>query len=161
VVLGIAYKVSKEVEMESLPWFWIWLVLAAALCIGEMFTLSFFLLPFAIGAAVSAIAHILGADLLVQWILFVAVSVLALIALRPVVKRITKNVDGRTGAERLIGSVGEVIEGDAPQGLVRIRVEREEWNASVEDGSQLAIGTPVVVHKIDGTRLIVSERKGF
>ena len=147
--------------MESLPWFWIWLILAALLCIGEMLTLSFFLLPFAVGAAVSAIASILGGDVLVQWILFIVVSIVSLVAMRPLVKRITKPVDGRTGVERLIGAVGEVIEGEAPQGLIRIRVEREEWNASTTDGSRPGPGSNVIVNGIDGTRLIVSERKAW
>ena len=141
--------------MEALPWFWVWIALAAILFIGEMFTLSFFLLPFAIGAAVAAIANVFGADLVVQWVLFILVSLVALIALRPVANRISNPVNVPSGAERLIGSVGEVIEGKAPEGLVRIRVEREEWNASVEDGGAVAIGSKVKVTAIEGTRLEV------
>ena len=142
--------------MEALPWFWIWVLLAAVLCIGEMFTLSFFLLPFAVGAAVTAIANVLGANVIVQWVIFVVVSVVALVALRPVARRITKPTNIRSGVERLIGSVGEVIEGQAPEGLIRIRVEREEWNASFEDGCRPDIGSKVKVIGVDGTRLIVT-----
>ena len=141
--------------MEALPWFWIWVLLAAILCIGEMFTLSFFLLPFAVGAIVTAIACVFGANIVVQWVLFIVVSVVALIALRPVARRITKPNTIRSGAERLVGSIGDVIEGQAPEGLIRIRVEREEWNASVEDCSQPSLGSKVKVIAIDGTRLIV------
>ncbi|MCL2757113.1 MAG: NfeD family protein [Coriobacteriia bacterium] len=147
--------------MDALPWFWIWVVLAALLCIGEMISLSFFMLPFAIGAAAAAILYAFGVDLLIQWIVFVLVSVAALVALRPVANRITRNTGVKSGVERLIGSIGEVIEGNPPEGLIRIRVEREEWNASVEGGAtaraRLSIGANVEVLAIDGTRLVVRE----
>jgi len=145
--------------MEALPWFWIWVVLAAALFIGEMVTVSFFMLPFAAGAVAAAIANSFGADLVIQWVLFVGVSVIALFALRPVAKRITKPVDARSGAERLLGAAGEVIDGKAPDGLIRVRVDREEWNAEVEGGGQPAVGSPIEVTAIEGTRLRVKEIK--
>ncbi|MCL1798890.1 MAG: NfeD family protein [Eggerthellaceae bacterium] len=146
--------------MEALPWFWIWVVLAAALCVGEMLTASFFLLPFAVGAGVAAITYALGGGLVAQWLLFIAVSLVALIALRPLANRISKNSGVKSGVERLIGSVGEVIDGQAPGGLVRIRVEREEWNAGTESGALPVIGSLVEVVAIEGTRLIVKEKQG-
>ena len=147
--------------MDALPWFWIWILLAALLFIGEMFSLSFFMLPFGVGAVVSAIANAFSADIVVQWVLFVVISIAALFALRPVANHLTKRSDVKSGVERLIGCVGEVIEGNAPEGLIRIRVEREEWNASLESGgsggSRLSIGSSVEVTGIEGTRLIVKE----
>ncbi|MCL2024256.1 MAG: NfeD family protein [Coriobacteriia bacterium] len=142
--------------MDAVPWFWIWVVLAAALCIVEMLTLGFFLLPFAIGAAVAAIANFFGANLAIQWMLFVAVSVLMLVILRRFANRVTKTTNVASGVERLIGRTGEVIASHAPEGLFRVRVEREEWNASIESGEQPAIGAKVKVISVDGTRLIVT-----
>ncbi len=91
--------------------------------------------------------------------------VVALIALRPVARRVTrKSLDTKTGVDRLVGAVGEVIEGHAPAGLIRVRVEREEWNAvledSREDASLLAIGSRIKVVAIDGTRLVVNLYEG-
>ncbi|MCL1891514.1 MAG: NfeD family protein [Coriobacteriia bacterium] len=141
--------------MEALPWFWIWVILAALLCVGEMLTASFFLLPFGVGAIVAALAAVLGVPLFAQWLIFIVVSVIALFALRPLARRITKNTGVRSGAERLVGLVGEVIDGEAPGGLIRVRVDREEWNANVVDGSKPAVGAPMQVVAIDGTRLVV------
>ena len=142
--------------MGAINWFWIWVVLAAVLCVGEMLSLSFFMLPFAVGALFAAIANAFKADLIIQWVVFIVVSVIALIALRPVARRITRrSANVKSGAERLVDSVGEVIEGRAPDGLVRVRVERDEWNASVEGGGHLAVGTRIQVIGIDGTRLII------
>jgi membrane protein implicated in regulation of membrane protease activity len=146
--------------MDALPWFWIWVVLAAVLCVGEMFTLSFFLLPFAIGAVIAAVANLVGADLLWQWAIFVVASVIALAALRPVANRVTRETGMRTGSDRLVGVVGEVIEGSPPNGMLRVRADREEWNAQLEGASPEPsqapdVGAAVEVVAIEGTRLIV------
>ncbi|MDR2492833.1 MAG: NfeD family protein [Coriobacteriales bacterium] len=141
--------------METLPWFWIWVVLAALLCIGEMLTTSFYLLPFAIGAGVAAIANVATGNLVLQWVLFVVVSVIALIAMRPLANRITRATKERSGVERLIGMGGEIVAEKAPAGLQRVRVEREVWNAAVRGGVLLAPGTHVTVVEIGGTYLVV------
>jgi len=141
--------------MEALPWFWIWVVLAAGLCIGEMLTASFFMLPFAVGAGVAAIACVLGSPLWLQFLLFLVVSIVALAALRPVAKRVTRSNVEKAGADRLLGRAGTVIAGEPHAGGFRVLVDRDEWNANTEDGTVLGVGTQVQVLAIDGTRLIV------
>ena len=38
-----------------MPWIWFWVILAAVLVVGEIFTAGFFLLPFGVGAMVAAL----------------------------------------------------------------------------------------------------------
>ena len=97
--------------METIPWFWVWVVLAAALSVGEMLTTSFFMLPFALGAAVAALIEAFGGDLVWQWVVFTVVSVVALILFRPLARRITPTTTQKSGVDRLIGMSGKVIEG--------------------------------------------------
>jgi membrane protein implicated in regulation of membrane protease activity len=148
--------------METLPWFWIWIVLAAALCIGEMLMASFFMLPFAVGAGIAAIANVLGADLLVQWIIFVAVSILALFLLRPLALKVTRNTTEKTGVDRLVGTLGTVVDGNAPAGFARAVVGGEEWNvcvaasaATADAPDPLKPGASVRVLEVDGAHLVV------
>jgi len=142
--------------MESLPWFWIWLIAAALLYVGEMLTTTFFLLPFGLGATVAVIADLLGASLWLQWVLFVIVSVLALIFVRPLFKRMTSRADKvKAGVDRLIGMTGTIIQGNAPSGENRARIAREVWNVSTETGEQLPVDTQVRVLRVDGVHLIV------
>jgi membrane protein implicated in regulation of membrane protease activity len=144
--------------MPEFMWFWIWLVLAAALYVGEMLTATLFLLPFGIGATVALVANLLGADLWLQWVLFIVVSVIALIALRPVARRLTATAEQtKSGVDRLIGTTGHIIEGSAPSGEMRARVEREVWNVATETGGHLPVDTPVTVLRVDGVHLIVEE----
>jgi len=140
-------------------WFWVWVVLAAALYIGEMLTASFFLLPFAIGATVSAIATALGAPEWAQWILFVVVSIIALVLLRPVAKRVTASRPEKSGVDRLVGMTGRVIEGTTTSGGSRARVDREIWNVATDGDERLEEGSAIRVLRVDGTHLIVKSKK--
>jgi len=70
-------------------WFWIWLLLAAMLLIGEIFTAGFFMLPFGIGAAVAALLAFLGVALVWQWLAFIGVSAACFIFLKNFANRIT------------------------------------------------------------------------
>ncbi|MCL1847214.1 MAG: NfeD family protein [Coriobacteriia bacterium] len=142
--------------MSGLPWVWIWLVLAALLYVGEMLTATFFLLPFGLGATFALIGAFFGAPLWLQWLLFVVVSVFGLIFLRPFFKRLTSKAEKtKAGVDRLIGMTGTVVEGNAPSGANRARIDRELWNVSTEQAEQLPIDTRVRVLRVEGTYLIV------
>jgi membrane protein implicated in regulation of membrane protease activity len=144
--------------MPSFVWFWIWIILAAALYVGEMLTATLYLLPFGIGATTALIVNFLGVDLWLQWVVFVAVSIIALIALRPIAKRLTAKAEqGKSGVDRLIGMTGRIIEGNAPSGENRARVDREVWNVATESGEHLSVDTPVKVLRVDGVHLVVEE----
>ena len=142
--------------MSGLPWVWIWLVLAALLYVGEMLTATFFLLPFGLGATVALIAAFFGAPLWFQWLLFVVVAVLGLVFLRPFFKRLTSKAEKtKAGVDRLIGMTGLIVEGNAPSGANRARIDRELWNVSTERGEQLPLNTSIRVLRVEGTYLIV------
>ncbi len=60
--------------MDQLVWI-AWLVLGIALIIAEVFTLGFVLLWFGIGAVAAALAGMLGAPFVIQFVIFAVVSV--------------------------------------------------------------------------------------
>jgi membrane protein implicated in regulation of membrane protease activity len=144
--------------MDADIWRWIWLVAATTFAVGEiMLAGSFFLLPFAAGAALASVLTFLGAPVAVGWAAFVIGSGASFAALRPIVRRFDKDepVDG-IGARRLIGQSGVVLEaipGGGELGL--IRVNREQWRAEAADERAIPVGVPVRVVEIRGTRAIV------
>ena len=144
--------------MEAIPWFWVWIILAALLFIGEMLSLSFFMLPFAVGAVLAAIFNVLEFDLVWQIIVFIVTSIVSLIALRPLARRLTRGgSDAKVGAERLVGMQGVVVEGQSQAGGFRVLVDREPWNASADDNAQLEIGTDIEVLAVNSNSLIVKK----
>ena len=144
--------------MPAEIWFWVWLILAALLFVGEMLTTTLFLLPFAIGASIALFANLLGAELWLQWLLFVVVSIVTLVALRPLARRLTAKGGGqKSGVDRLIGKTGVIIAENVPSGESRARVGREIWNVASDSGAELAAGANVKVLRVEGTHLIVEE----
>jgi membrane protein implicated in regulation of membrane protease activity len=140
-------------------WRWVWLIATAVFAIGEMASPgSFFLAPFALGAFVASILAFAGVSVGVEWVVFLAVSIATLAALRPVARRLDRNaLDRGVGARRLVGSRATVLEdipGDAELGMVR--VDREKWRAQSTDGARIPAGTVVRVAEVQGTRVIVA-----
>jgi membrane protein implicated in regulation of membrane protease activity len=138
----------------------LWLIVAAAFGIGEMLTTSFFLAPFALGAALAAAVDALGAGASVTWIVFVVVSVLTLGIARPIARahrRMPPQI--RTGTAALIGKhaiVLERIEND--QGVGCVRIDGEVWTArALDDDEVIERGTRVEVVEIKGATALVSE----
>ncbi len=139
-------------------WRWIWLVAAVGFALGEMATPgSFFLAPFAIGAAVAAVLAFADVSVFVEWTAFVAVSVACLMALRPLARRLDR--EGLTegiGSRRLIGRRGTVLQTIPPGDLGTVRIDREEWRAVGPDGVELGVGTSVVITEVEGTKVVVT-----
>lgn len=61
----------------------LWAIVAALMFTGELLTVSFFLLFFAVGALVSLLMALVGLSLTAQIVGFIAASVLSMIVLRP------------------------------------------------------------------------------
>ena len=140
-------------------WRWIWLAVGVAGLAGEILTAgTFFLLPFGIGAAAACIAAFAGAELGLQWLLFVVVTAAATAVVRPIAKRLDASTTTEgIGARRLIGQSALVLS-DIPAGLDEtglVRVGREEWRAQSDTGTPVAAGERLTVVDVIGTRLIV------
>ncbi|HET8930837.1 MAG TPA: NfeD family protein [Acidimicrobiales bacterium] len=146
---------------EPHTWQWIWLVAMVVFGLGEMAAAgSFFLAPFALGAAVAAILAFLNVPLGIEWAAFLVVSVVSFLAMRPLARRLDReNRSAGIGANRLLGQAAQVTEaignGHMP-GMVLLGGEK--WRAESADGQEIAADTPVVVTDVRGTRVVVEPR---
>ncbi len=138
-------------------WRWIWLAATAVFTAGEMAVAgSFFLAPFAVGAALATVLAFVDAPLVAQWAAFVFASGAAFAAFRPLARRLDESGPHHTvGSTRLVSRNGIVLEDIPDHGVGLIRVDREEWRAESENGHAIAEGTHVVIREVRGTRLIV------
>ena len=140
-------------------WVW-WLIAAGVFGIGEMLTTSFFLAPFALGAGLAAVADLAGAPEVASWIVFVAVSLLTLLVVRPIARSHMKVPPQiRTGAAALIGKQAIVLERIAnDEGVGCVKIDGEVWTArSYDDDQEIERGKRVHVIEIRGATALVSE----
>ena len=111
---------------------------------------------FAIGSLAALISYILGADIWVQWLIFVAVSAIVVAATRPLVKKYARPKIQPTNADRCIGQTAVVTEDiDNIAGKGAVKLNGIEWSARSESGENIKALETVTIIKIDGVKLIV------
>jgi membrane protein implicated in regulation of membrane protease activity len=139
------------------PWV-IWIVAACVLAVGEIATVSFFLGPFAAGAVVAAIVALAGGGWVASTIVFLVISVLVLLFVRPVARRhLRQGPRLRTGAAALVGRNAIVLETIAnDEGTGSARIDGEVWTArAFDDDRVIAAGERVHVIEIRGATALV------
>lgn len=139
----------------------IWLGILIVLIIIEIITLGLSTIWFAGGAIVSFIAALLGADVVIQVILFLVVSIILLLFTRPVAVKYLNHNRTRTNIDSLIGKQAVVIEEiENLKGLGKVQVNGLEWTARTsEDYQNIEKDSIVNIVRVDGVKLIV-ERRG-
>src|SRR4051794_37434171 len=135
-----------------------WTVAACLLAAGEIATTGFFLAPFAVGAAIAAVADAAGVDPVVSALLFLASSVLLLAFVRPIARRhMHMPVQIRTGTAALVGRNAMVLERIAnAEGVGCAKIEGEVWTARAYDEDRvIEPGERVQVIEIRGATALV------
>ena len=132
----------------------IWLALLIVFAITEGVTVALVSIWFMGGALAALIAALCGAELWVQVVLFFAVSILLLLCLRPLSKRLIKQKKVATNADSNIGKEAVVTERiDNLQGSGAVRISGVEWSARSADGSEIEKGAVVRVLRIEGVKV--------
>lgn len=140
-------------------WLIIWLSIASILVIIEIATLGLTTIWFAGGALVAALATHLGANWLVQIIVFAVVSLVLLVFTRPIAQKHLFKNNEKTNVDSLVGASANVIEtinNKKQEG--RIMLNGLEWSARSKDDKLIEEGTEVLVESIQGVKAIVSKK---
>ena len=137
----------------------IWAGLVVVFVVAEIATAgALFSLPFAIGAAGAGIAALAGGPVWLQACLFLIVSAVSLAGLRPLARRLDMRAPRlESGSGRWVGRQGVVVEAipSGPGQTGMIRLDREVWRAESSLDIPIAVGSTVLVTRMDGVRLVV------
>ena len=137
----------------------IWLVVAVIMAVVEAFTVQLVSVWFAVGAAAGCITAIFTDNVSIQLIVFVAVSLVAMLITRPLVKRIKVKKAEATNSDKYIGKTAVVIEAiDNAAAKGQVKVGSTTWSARSVDGKQIEAGASVTVVAIEGVKLMVTEQ---
>ena len=138
----------------------IWLIVAVVFAVAEVLNLSFYLAPFAIGAAGAAIVELAGGGAAVAWPVFAVLTALSFTVVRPIVRRhISMPPQLRTGTAALVGTTAVVLERiDNDAGVGCVRLNGEVWTArAYDEDTTFEPGARVHVMEIRGATALVSE----
>ena len=107
------------------------------------------------------IVSILGGQIWLQVVVFFLVSIAALFATRPLVRKFSTARATATNADRVLGSVGrvtETIDNTIPTG--EVYVDGKRWSARSETGAIIKPDTLVRITRMEGVRLFVEKKEG-
>ncbi|MDO5134566.1 MAG: NfeD family protein [Eubacteriales bacterium] len=138
-----------------------WLVIAAVLLVIEAVTVGLTTIWFAGGAVIAALAAYLGANLILELVLFLGVSVILLVFTRPLAVRYMNRGIQKTNVDSLIGKKAVVIQEIDNLGQTgQVRINDIEWMArTLEDDVRIPANAIVTILEVRGVKLIVKEKK--
>lgn len=135
-----------------------WIIILLACLVIEAITVGLTTIWFAAGALAALIAELCGAGLLAQIMLFIVVSVILLVAVRPFTLKYMNPKRIRTNYEEAIGKKARVtakIDNFAGTGTADLN--GQEWTArSEKDEITFEAGSRVKVVAVKGVKLIVA-----
>jgi membrane protein implicated in regulation of membrane protease activity len=138
----------------------LWLIAAVVFAVAEVVNLSFFLFPFAIGAALAAVVELAGLGTPIALVVFAVFTALSFGVLRPIARRhLSTPPQIRTGTAALVGKSATVLERIAnDEGVGCVRLDGEVWTARAYDEDRVfEPGTRVHVMEIRGATALVAE----
>ena len=139
----------------------VWVVLMIGFLVVEGIAPGLVSIWFALGALAALISALLGAQVWLQAVWFVVVSLLALVITRPLAKKYVNSRTQATNADMLIGQeciVTETI--DNVRGTGAVTVGGKLWTARMaEPDGRAEAGKVLTVLRIEGVKLIVEEKQ--
>ena len=138
---------------------YVWLIVFIVLTAIEMATFQLVTIWFAVGAVAAFITSLFSTSLEIQLIVFLAVSMLLLILVRPIAGRFLQTKTVKTNVDSLIGDYATVTARIHNQeGFGKAVICGQEWTAAAEkDDEIIEAGSRVVVTGIRGVKLIVAK----
>ena len=134
-----------------------WLIAMVLFGVLEAVTVGLTSIWFALGALGALAAAAASAPVIVQIVVFLGVSFLTLLLVRPLAQRFVNDRKVATNADRVIGREAVVTEDiDNIQGKGRVSISGAVWTARTEDDRPIPAGSKVQVLRIEGVKVIVA-----
>lgn len=135
---------------------YVWIAAFALFMIVEAATVSLVTIWFAIGSLAGLVLAAFGAQVWVQILSMLVVSLAVLVLARPIIRKRVNIRKTPTNADRVIGMVCPVTEDiDNVLETGAVTVDGKVWTARSADGQRLLRGTLVRPVAIEGVKLIV------
>lgn len=132
-----------------------WICAVVAFLIIEAVTYQMVSIWFVAGAVGGLVAALFNASFGVQMTIFIAVSAILLVALRPIALRTNKS-EYKTNAEAAIGKTAIVTEQiDNAKCTGAVKLGGMVWTARSDKNNIAEVGKTVTVKRIEGVKLIV------
>ena len=160
VLLVLCTTMMMKGESDQLVMKLIWTGLLIVFTIGEGVTVGLTAIWFAAGSLAALICALLGGPLWLQIVLFIVISALCLLAIRPLAHKYFNSKVEPTNADRILGTEAVVTEAiNNLQATGAVRIGGITWSARSESDTLIPTGTLVRVLRIEGVKVYVEKVK--
>ncbi len=136
-----------------------WAVAIIVFGIAEAVTAQLVSIWFVAGSIAALIAGLCNAPIIVQVVLFLAVTIIALVITRPLVKKYITPKKEATNADKVIGQIGVVTEEiNNINATGQVKVDGKIWTARSLENKIIPNGDEVIIDRIEGVKLIVTNK---
>lgn len=137
----------------------LWIILLIVFVLGELATIGLTSIWFAAGALAALITAMAGASPIVQFFVFLAVSILLLAATRPWAHKYVNAKMQRTNADSLVGEIIRISERVSNMDQTGMAVVHgQEWTVRTRNDSEIIEpGEEAKILAISGVKLIVEK----
>lgn len=138
----------------------IWLTIIVVCGILEAFTMNIVTAWFVVGGIAAVIANMTGGSSWVQSILFVTVSVLCIVLLRPLAIKIMINKNPEKFNKDALINKEAIVTTTIPSGnnTGEIKLDGKFWRANSVNKEEISVDTEVIVISINGVTLTVKAK---
>jgi membrane protein implicated in regulation of membrane protease activity len=137
---------------------WLWVIILVGTLIVEVVTFGNLIsVWFSIGALAAYFAFLVGLGFPIQLTVFVVVSILSLLAVRPLAANYFRGNIVATNADRIIGQHTTLVKAVKSNEWGEVNVYGTVWSVAELNNRPLDIGTVVEVVAIEGAKLIVKK----
>ena len=134
----------------------VWLVLLILFAVAEAATVGLTSVWFALGALGALICALAGGGIWLQIGIFIVLSLVSLLALRPLARKYLNSRVVPTNADRVIGQQARVTQDiDNIRGVGAVTIGGITWTARSEHDTPIPAGAMVQVLRIEGVKVMV------
>lgn len=138
--------------MNCIGWLIVFVVFAAL----ELVSVGMTCIWFAVGALAACVTSLFTGNWIIQSIVFIIVTVLFLLFLRPLAVKYVNNKTEKTNVDSIIGRTAKVVtEIDNVNAKGMVVIDGVEWTARSKDDRVIPKETLVEVVEVSGVKVIV------
>lgn len=135
----------------------VWAVFIVATAIIELQTADLVTIWFTIGGIGALIAALFKQNFWVQIVIFLGISIIAIILTRPLAKKLQQKEIIKTNSDKVIGKLAIVTKKIEVDEIGEVKIDGKLWRAINNNGMSFEENEKVLIEAISGTKLIVSK----
>jgi len=140
---------------------WLWCILIVICLVLETITLAMTTIWFACGGIAALIVSLISGNIVIEFVVFVVVSLACLFLLRPSVVRRFNNRREKTNVDAVVGKTVRVVEPvNNIDGTGSVSIGGVTWTARSEEGAgEIPAGVLAEVVGVQGVKVIIRKKE--